>query len=791
MSKTTDARRVRITPGRFAWIGLALVLAFLTAFSLWVAVTSQAAGNAVRTASAVDDAYERALTAVADEESLERKYRLEPSQDVRSRYLASAAALESALEAARAAGTASDARLEANVLGLHSTYLLAIERMFAAADAGDTARVLQIDGAEVDPLFAQIEELVTAAASRHHDAVAAELDNLGRTDTFMLAATPAILLLGFVFLLLFRTAFRGFEGRLEDGARRELASTRISEERFRTLVQNATDTVAILDRSGTFTYCSPAVDRNWGVISSAVEGRTLFEVTYRDDVTAARSFFTECLERPGGTVTTELRIRTGAGTWRAAEVVGSNLLGQEPVDGVVLTVRDITDRKAFEDQLKTLAFRDLLTNLANRALFIDRLGHAMAGAERRGSFVGVLFLDLDNFKLVNDSLGHDAGDRLLVAVAERLQVVVRAEDTAARFGGDEFTILLEEVATEAEATEVATRIETALATPFTVDGHELFVTASIGIAVSRGRSGGSEALVRNADLAMYRAKRSGKAGHMMFESSMEAGAIARIDLETDLRHALERNELRVYLPADRGHGKRSHRGGGSPGAVGTPGARPDPAGRLHPGCRGNGLDRPDRPVGAGRGLPAGRHLESRAPGSGDHHGGEPVRPQFQHPGLLGDIARAVREAALDPAGLTLEITESVVMKDPVAAAAKLHEIKALGVCVAVDDFGTGYSSLAYLKDFPVDTLKIDRSFIRELGGEGGDPAIVRSVIALGHALHLEVTAEGIETAVQFAHLRTLRCDRGQGYLFARPVPADELAPLLAARIVQRPPRLAA
>jgi diguanylate cyclase (GGDEF)-like protein/PAS domain S-box-containing protein len=775
------ARQDWAHPGRLAWIGLGSVLGFLALFALGIAITSHAAGDSVRSASIVSDAYERARHAVASEESLERKYRLERGLDVREGFHDAAAALVGALEDARAAGTEDDARVVGQVLVLHDRYLLVVDRLFAAVDTGEVGLVRLIDNTEADPIFSRIEVLVGTAADGHHRSAITELDNLSRIDTFILAATPVVFLLGFALLMLFRAAFGRFERRLEEGALRELAQARIGEERFRSLVQNAADTVAIVDRTGHFTYCSPAVERNWGVSPSAVEGASLFEIIHRDDVAAARTFFAECLETPGGNITTELRARTGDGVWRQAEVVGHNQLGQEAVDGVVLTFSDITDRRAFEDQLKTLAFRDPLTNLANRALFIDRLDHALATAMRRAQSVGVLFLDIDNFKLVNDSLGHDAGDRLLMAVAERLQTVVRDEDTAARFGGDEFTILLADVASEVDATDVAERMETALTSPFTIDGHELFVSASIGIALSGARSVGSEALVRNADLAMYRAKLNGKARHETFDGSMAAGTMARIELETDLRHALDRNEFRVYYQpivsiADNQivevealvRWEHPVRGLVQPNDF-IPAAEETglivPIGQwvLKEACRQAALWTRELALPA---ISMSVNLSAR---------------QFQHPGLLDDVEQALRMAQLDPASLTLEITESVVMKEREAAAAKLREIKALGVRVAVDDFGTGYSSLAYLKDFPVDSLKIDRSFTGSLGEGGDDSAIVRSIVALGHALRLSVTAEGIETEVQLAHLRALRCDRGQGYLFARPAPANVLAPLLVAR----------
>ena len=369
-----------------------------------------------------------------------------------------------------------------------------------------------------------------------------------------------------------------------------------------------------------------------------------------------------------------------------------------------------------------------------------------------------------------------------MAVAERLQTAVRGEDTVARFGGDEFTVLLKDVETESDATDVAQRIEVALATPFNIDGRELFVTASIGVAIGGSQSDGSEALVRNADLAMYRAKRNGKARHETFEGTMADGALARIELETDLRHALNRNEFVVYYQP----------------IVSLDTSRIVEVEALvrwqHPV---RGLIQPNDfiPVAEETGLivPIGRWVLEEACRQVATWATELKGPaisvsvnlsarQFEHPGLLGDIERALERSELDPSALTVEITEGVVMKDPIAAAAKLREIKSLGVSVAVDDFGTGYSSLAYLKTFPVDSLKIDRCFTNGLGDGGDDTAIVRSVVALGHALRLSVTAEGIETADQLAYLQTLDCDRGQGFLFARPVPAHELASVLVAGV---------
>ncbi len=788
MPLTMIARPRLGNPGRLAWIGLGIVLAFLSGFALWIALTSTAAGNAVRTASKVSDAYVHAQFAVATEESLERKYRLEPGPDAAAMYQAASAMLVASLEAARAAGTASDDAFVTEILGMHTSYIGAIGRMFAAVDAGDAALVLQIDGLEVDPTFSRIEELVTTAAEDHETRAADELANLDRTDALIVAATPVVFSVGAILLLLFGAAYRGYERRLEAGASRELAQARIGEERFRLLVQNAAETVAILDRSGVITYCSPAIQQNWGYLPSAVEGRSLFDIAHPEDRAAARTFFNECLVLREGNITTELRAPTSQRVWRHIEVVGSNLLGHEGVDGVVLTLRDITERKVFEQELKALAFRDVLTNLPNRALFIDRLDHALLAANRRAHAVGVLFLDLDNFKLVNDSLGHSAGDQILLAAGQRLKSVLRPGDTAARFGGDEFTILLDDLASPRDAMEIVERIERALAAPFAIGARELFVTASIGIAFSGSDAGDPEGLVRSADLAMYRAKLNGKAGHERFDGSMEAGALARIELETDLRHALDRNEFRVhYQPIVSLRDSRvtdleallrwQHpvRGFVLPDTF-VPAAEATglivPIGRwiLEEACRQAAAwtrDLPGPPIGMAVNLSA---------------------RQFQHAGLLDDVRGALKNSGLDPAALTLEITEGVLMQDPEAVAIKLTEIRALGVHIAVDDFGTGYSSLSYLKDFPVDSLKIDQSFIQGLGREGDESAIVRSVVSLGHGLHLTVIAEGVQTVAQLADLRAIGCDFGQGYLFARPAPPADLEALLRARASSPLPR---
>jgi len=459
---------------------------------------------------------------------------------------------------------------------------------------------------------------------------------------------------------------------------------------------------------------------------------------------------------------------------------GQVMLG---VDGQVLrgvgTVLDITERKLAEQALEHQAFHDALTGLPNRALFTDRLEHALARVDRQGTSVAVLFLDLDNFKVVNDSLGHAQGDALLITVADRLRACLRAGDTGARLSGDEFTILLEDVAGEAAAIAVAERIAAALSVPVILQGREVVVSASIGVTLGLTGAVGQD-LLREADLAMYRAKTNGKARCALFDPDLETHAMARLELETDMRQALARGEFRVHyqpiiaLADDSIAGvealvrwQHPERGLVQPLAF-IPLAEETgliiQLGQwvLEQACQQSRIWQAQYPL--KRALSISVNLSAR---------------QLQHPDLVADIARAVRDSGLDPGTLELEITESVVMQDAEATDATLRALKAIGIRLAIDDFGTGYSSLSYLKRFPVDTLKIDRSFVDGLGHDAQDTAIVRSVAALARALDLSVTGEGVESEIQHRQLQQFGCDLAQGYLYARPLPAAGVSALLA------------
>lgn len=567
---------------------------------------------------------------------------------------------------------------------------------------------------------------------------------------------------------------------LESAALTEEVHRRQSEAWFQSLVQNASDVIAILEADGTLRYQSPAVKQVLGYTAQALLGHRLFEWIHPDDVPRAQTLFAQALTKPEVNITTEYRLRHANGSWRTMEAIANNLLADPGVAGIVVTSRDITERKEFEAQLTRLAFYDQVSQLPNRALFMDRLMHALARADRQDRAVAVLFVDLDNFKIINDSLGHGSGDQVLVRVAQCLQACVRPADTVARLGGDEFTILVEDVTCVRDAIIVAERIAEQLHAAFTVDGHEVVATASVGVAVSAPGITNSDDLVRNADLAMYGAKINGKGRYYVFDTTMTTHAMDRLKLEIDLRHALERHELRLfYQPIIALNSQliigmealirwqHPQRGMVAPAAF-IPLAEETglilPIGQwvLEEACRQACVWQTQYPSPVP--LVMSVNLSAR---------------QFEQPTLVQDIEEALRKSGMQPQMLKLEITESVIMHHAETVSAKLNELKTLGIQLAIDDFGTGYSSLAYLKRFPIDTLKIDRSFVKSIAQSAEDVAIVRTIMSLAKTLGLDVTAEGIETAEQLTLLQTLGSDSAQGFFCAKPLPCDEIAMLLA------------
>ncbi|MGH2752167.1 MAG: putative bifunctional diguanylate cyclase/phosphodiesterase [Actinomycetota bacterium] len=445
---------------------------------------------------------------------------------------------------------------------------------------------------------------------------------------------------------------------------------------------------------------------------------------------------------------------------------------------------DITDRKVLEDQLKHQAFHDPLTGLANRALFVDRVEHALARADRDIKRVAVLFFDLDDFKTINDSLGHNSGDELLVMVAARLGGCLRPGDTFARFGGDEFAIFLEDTSLSS-ATSVAYRLIQALGEPFLIGGREVMVHASVGIEFADASKTRADELLRNADVAMYVAKGKGKARYELFDPSMHTAALRRLETKSELKHAIERNEFVLHYQPIVSLNEGSLLGMEALIRWDHPQRGLVAPVEFIPIAEESGLV-----VSLGRWV-----LQEACRQARDWPINDPeislnvnVSPkQFQHPGMVEDVANALWDSGIDPSILTIEITESVLIHDAEAAIEKLSRIKDFGVRVAVDDFGTGYSSLGYLSKFPIDILKIDKTFIEGVGRGSEEDAIAQAIIKLGGSLGLEVVAEGIEQPEQIDALQLLRCDRGQGFYFSRPVDADAMGEILATGQVPPPP----
>jgi diguanylate cyclase (GGDEF)-like protein/PAS domain S-box-containing protein len=600
-----------------------------------------------------------------------------------------------------------------------------------------------------------------------------------------LRGTRSSVMVGFVLLGAALVIARQLAVRFELVQLQQQLVKRQSEARLTELVRCSSDLIAVVDAERTLAYVSPAAQQVLAVSAASLQDQPAERLLGAGNEDRVSAFLDDVLSHGGTTVQLEVEIVTAGDEHRIVQLIGSDRRASAAIGGISLTVRDVTENKRLEEQLRSLAFYDPLTLLANRSLFADRVHHAV-GRIRDGLRPGVLFIDLDNFKTINDVLGHGAGDQLLRGCAQRIVQGTRASDTVARLGGDEFAVLIDDVQSPQAAQTVAEHVLKALLAPITIEGRELYISASIGICLG-GANTTVEHLLRNADAAMYRAKALGKGKAVLFEPEMLKAARRRLQIEHELAAGIERNEFLVYYQpiVDL---NSSH-------LVGVEALM-----RWQHPTRGIVMPAEFIPVAEETGhiVQMSQWILKQACHDAANlrravHMGDGLRVSvnisgryLQHPTMLDDVREALEESGLHPGSLVLEVTESLLLQEAPELESRLAALKALGVRLALDDFGTGYSSLAYLHRFPLDVLKIDRSFIHQLGtgapGESNNTdALAKAILSLAEALGLDTVAEGIEIESQREALLRLGCQTGQGFTFGKPMPLGDVLNTYVAR----------
>jgi diguanylate cyclase (GGDEF)-like protein/PAS domain S-box-containing protein len=560
-----------------------------------------------------------------------------------------------------------------------------------------------------------------------------------------------------------------------------IAIERKSSERFQALIQASSDVISIVSVEGEVRFQSQSFRQIFGYETDDVLGSNILDLVHPDDAERVATEFGRVVAESGSTSVAECRIRHADGSWLFTETRLTNLIDVPAIAGIVLNSRDVTERHTLEAELRHQAFHDALTGLANRVLFSNRIEHSLKAAKRDARTIAVLYCDLNGLKRINDSLGYAAGDDALLLIADRLSSCVRGQDTVARMGGNEFAVLLDRLTSPIDATTAMERIMALLRQPIQLPGAQVEFQPHIGIAVSTGGDESAEDLLRNAALAMHQASRY-EGAYALFDPEMHADAIRRIEVESELRTALEENQFVLhYQPTiDLQTGRltgvealvrwQHPRRGIVPPLEFIHLAEESglivPLGQwaIQEACRQVRIWQKEIP--ANEPIALNVNLSAR---------------QLRHPNIVRDIADALDDSGLLPSRLILEITESVLMIDTTATINRLFQLKSLGVRLAIDDFGTGYSSFAYLRRFPVDIIKIDKSFVDDVATEPTATALVDAMIRIGKTLSLETVAEGVEMIEQADRLRSLHCDIGQGYLFSRPLPSDAISAFLRDR----------
>jgi len=633
---------------------------------------------------------------------------------------------------------------------------------------------------EVERIAASTTRPVHFRLDRTLDIFAAERSHEAEVGAIALAffATGSFIFVGALIAVLFGLHQRRTMAMI--ASRSGQAAAEASERRFRSLVRNNADVIAVTSQDGQVKLMSEASERLFGQGAGSLIGKSFYDLVYEEDLQLLQEAYAAVWSEPASTNVVEIRILTTEGGSRPFQVTLNNLSSDPDVQGALLTCHDLYERKRLEDELTYNAFHDLLTGLPNRALFMDRLEHQLKTRGGDAPNTSVLFIDLDNFKVINDSLGHAVGDELLLLAAKRLASTVRPGDTVARLGGDEFTILLVGVGTAAEAVKAAQRLLSSLEDPFLLENREVIVPASIGIAVCNRGGVNAFQLLRDADTAMYAAKAQGKNGFAVFDRRMNAAAMERLELETQLRQAIDGKQLILhYQPIiDMGTGRLGEvevllrwqhptRGLLGPGkfiliAEETNLVVPIGEWVLREAC--TQLSRWDRLYRDHRDLGINVNVSGR---------------QLRHPSFVTMLAQILKEHGIEPHRVKLDISETAMLRDFESARAMIEALRSTGVKIAIDDFGTSHSTISFLSRLPVDTLKIDGTFIAPLGLDTRSRGVVSAMISMARTLGLQVTSEGIETKEQLDVLRKLGCDSGQGNHFAHPAPAEAIDKMLA------------